>query len=114
MKAVVFILLILVSSFSLLAQEGDSADVEGSYYDDGTLLDSLKGAFTVDSTYSDYVQVSPDSTESTKSYIQEDITRREFDEEAWKRIVGDTDYTEEKHKEKKKDPKKEGWKPVPK
>lgn len=43
----------------------------------------------------------PETLETTRSYQNEPVKAREFDEEKWRNVVGDTDYTEKERPERK-------------
>ena len=91
--------LFLLSGFVAQAQD------DTTYYYTDSLYTQLEGQDSTEyeDDYSDasYTISDPAQLPITQQHIHDTYSKKEFDKTKWKEIVGDTDYTEEKTKEKK-------------
>jgi hypothetical protein len=102
MKALFFVWMMICSCGLVVAQESDSVSYEEIESESSETYEEGGAEETVGHTL-----VAPDELGTTVEYRSQKVAVRKFDNTRWKKIVGDTDYSEKKP-EKKKDEKKSG------
>lgn len=89
MKSTLLALSCILASFLAFAQVDTTVVEETQYYDDTVYQD--------EDEYGDYQYesaIDPELTQSTKDYMNEDVPAKKFDNEEWKKVVGDVNFDE--------------------
>ena len=86
--------LIFSSVVYVAAQDDDASGTEPFEKSDQSIEDG-------DEAENTHTLVSPELLQSTQSYQAKPLTRADFDEQKWKKIVADVDFSEVRKKEKK-------------
>lgn len=98
MKRLILLLFFLTQGAVLFAQDEDTTVVEEVYEDYEDYNDADTAVTALD----------PRTLESTGAYMKEDVSKKKFDNDDWKEIIGDKNYEEEPEKKEKEKKKKEG------
>lgn len=90
MKSALLSLSFILASLLAFAQVDTAVVEEPQYYEDTVYQD--------EDEYDDYSYsgeaVNPESAQSTKDYMNEDVPVKKFDNEEWKKVVGDANFDE--------------------
>lgn len=91
MRTVLFVIVFFIAGRTACAQ------------DTSAVTDLSQVEFALEQTETVQRLVAPDQVATTRSYQQRELVVRKFDDNKWKEIVGDVDYTEKPRKEDKKE-----------
>ena len=95
MRVVILLGYLIFSSVAYVAaQDDESSAAEPFKKSDQSIEDA-------DEAESTHTLVSPEQLESTRSYQAKPLARTDFDEQKWRKIVGDVDFNEVRKEEKK-------------
>jgi hypothetical protein len=100
MKHLIFYIFLLVSS-GMYAQDANDED---ELYEREYMEDQVEDTFSLDpnsfeESEIEHVFLKPTETSSLKEYQSEKVYHKTFDESKWRKVVGETDYKEEREAE---------------